>query len=79
MMTIEKIWEYIDHDQPFTIHLSDGRRFFIENHHWIGAHPSRKSNAVTVYGPGEEEEHFIPLSAVTSVSRNDSDNGEASS
>jgi hypothetical protein len=77
MTTIEKIWEYIDHDESFTIALSDGRKFLVKNRHWIGAHPSRKSSAVTVYGPGDEEEHFIPLLAITSVSRNDSGNGGA--
>jgi hypothetical protein len=72
MITIEKIWEYIDSDTSFTIHLSDGRRFFIRDHQWIGAHPSRKSSSITAYGPGDEEEHFIPISAITSLTRNDS-------
>jgi hypothetical protein len=66
---MNKIWEYIDADEPFTIHLNDGRHFLVKNHHWIGAHPSRKSSVVTVYA-GDEEEHFIPLLAVTSISRN---------
>lgn len=70
MTTIEKIWEYIERDEPFTIWLRDGRHFVVKDHHWIGAHPSRKSSVVTVYGPGDEEEHFIPLAAVTSVSVN---------
>jgi hypothetical protein len=72
MTTIDKLWEYVDNDEPFTVHLSDGRHFFIKDHHWIGAHPSRKSAVVTIYGPGEEEEHFVPLFAITSLSRNDS-------
>ena len=70
MTTIAKIWEFIDSDESFTIYLTDGRNFFIKDHHWIGAHPSRKTNAVTVYGPGEEEEHFVPLAAITSIGHN---------
>lgn len=69
MTSIEKIWEYIENDKPFTIYLSDGRSFFIRNHHWIGAHPSRKGSTITIYGPGDEEEHFIQLPAITSLSR----------
>ena len=76
MTTIEKLWEYIEANEPFTIHLSDGRKFFVKDHHWIGAHPSRKSNAVTVYGPGNEEEHFIPLFAITSITLNDTSPGD---
>jgi hypothetical protein len=68
--TIDKIWEYIESDESFTVHLSDGRSFFIKNHHWIGVHPSRKSNVITLYGPGDQEEHFVPLNAITSISRN---------
>jgi hypothetical protein len=71
MTTIDKIWEYIDANEPFTVHLSDGRKFLIKDMHWIGAHPSRKSSSVTIYGPGEEEEHFVPLFAVTSITRNE--------
>jgi hypothetical protein len=67
MTTLEKIWNFIDQNEPFTLDLSDGRSFFVKDHHWIGAHPSRKSSAVTVYGPGEDEEHFVPLFAITSV------------
>lgn len=70
MTTIEKLWQYIDENEPFTVHLSDGRSLFVKDFHWIGAHPSRKGTAVTIYGPGEEEEHFVPLRAITSITRN---------
>jgi hypothetical protein len=69
MTTIEKIWEYIESGQSFTIFLNDGRHFWIRDRHWIGAHPSRKSSNITTYGPGDQEEHFIPLASVTSLSR----------
>jgi hypothetical protein len=70
MTTIEEIWTLIDADEPFTVHLSEGRSFYVKDHHWISAHPSRKSTSVRIFGPADEEEHFIPLFAVTSVSRN---------
>ena len=60
----------IDADEPFTVFLSDGRRFLLKDHHWISAHPSRKSNSIRIFGPGDEEEHFIPVSAITSLSKN---------
>jgi hypothetical protein len=71
MTTIDKIWEYIDANEPFFIHLIDGRKFFIKDLHWISTHPSRQSAAITVYGPGEEEEHFVPVFAISSLTRND--------
>jgi hypothetical protein len=70
MTTLEEIWTYIDANEPFKVHLSDGRHFFVKDQHWISAHPSRKGTSVRIFGPGEEEEHFIPLSAVTDISKN---------
>ena len=72
MTTIEEIWTYIDAGESFTVFLSDGRRFFVKDHHWISTHPSRKSSSIRVFGPANEEEHFIPISAITSVSKNGS-------
>jgi len=43
MATIEEIWTYIDADAPFTLHLSDGRSFFVQDHHWIIAQKHRCS------------------------------------
>lgn len=28
--TIEKLWEYIESNEPFAVHLSDGRSFLIK-------------------------------------------------
>jgi hypothetical protein len=72
MTAIEKVWDFIEANEPFTVHLNDGRSFFIRDAHWIGTHPSRKGTTLTVYGPGEDEEHFIPLFAISSLTRNDS-------
>ena len=72
MTTIEKVWDFIDSNEPFTVHLNDGRSFLIKDHHWIGTHPSRKGTTLTIYGPGEDEEHFVPLFAIRSLTRNDS-------
>jgi hypothetical protein len=69
MTTIEEIWTYIDTNEPFTVHLSDGRKLFVPDSHWVGAHPSRKGTAIRIFGPGEDEEHVVPLRAVTSVSK----------
>jgi hypothetical protein len=70
MTTIQEIWTYIDANEPFMVHLSDGRRFFVKDRHWISAHPSRKGSSIRIYGPNEDEEHFIPLFAVTTISKN---------
>ncbi len=37
-----------------------------------GAHPSGQGTIVTVYGPGTDEEHWIPVFAITSVSTGES-------
>jgi hypothetical protein len=73
---IAKIWQYIDANEPFTVQLSDGRKFLVKDAHWLGAHPSRKSSSVTIHSPGEEEEHFVPLFAVTSITPNENGQSE---
>ncbi|MBV8378325.1 MAG: hypothetical protein JO279_15110 [Verrucomicrobia bacterium] len=72
-MTIsEKIHSLVAANQTFTIHLSDGRPpLDVRGRDWISMHPSGKGTSVTVYGPGDEEEHWIPLFAITSVSINE--------
>lgn len=70
MTTIEEIWTYIDSDAPFILHLSDGRRFLVKDHHWISAHPSRKSTSIRIFGSADDEEHFVPIFAITSISKN---------
>ena len=32
---------------------------------WSSTHPSGQGTNVTVYGPGEDQEHWIPLFAIT--------------
>jgi hypothetical protein len=71
MTIIEKVWEYIDSNEAFYVHLNDGRKYFVKDFHWIGSHPSRKGTNVTIYGPGEDEEHFVPVYAISSITRND--------
>jgi hypothetical protein len=66
--TTETILDHKLGNRPFWIHLSDGRRFLIRSGDYVSVHPSGKGTAVTVYGPGEEEEHFVPIFAITSVS-----------
>src|SRR5260370_6491579 len=62
MTTTERILEHKHANQPFAIHLSDGRKFFINSGDYISLNPSGKGTNVIVYGPGEDEEHFIPYS-----------------
>jgi len=72
IITTEKVWEYIEANEPFTIYLSDGRHFLVKDRHWITAHPSRQGSDIVIYGPGPDEFHLIPLIAITSISRNGS-------
>jgi hypothetical protein len=71
MTTTERILEHKHANQPFAVHLSDGRRLFINSGDYISLNPSGKGTNVIVYGPGEDEEHFIPIFAITSVSLNE--------
>jgi hypothetical protein len=74
--TIDKIWQYIDANEPFTVQSSNGRKFLVKDLHWIGAYPSRKRSSVTIHGLSGEEEHFVPLFAVTSTARNENSQSE---
>jgi hypothetical protein len=69
-MTFEEIWTYIDANEPFIVFLSDGRRFLVKDHHWISSHPSRKGTSIRVYGSADDEEHYIPIFAITSIGEN---------
>jgi hypothetical protein len=70
-MTItEQILQYKHSNQPFTIHLSDGRRFLVTHGDFVSTHPDGKGTNVIIYGHAESEEHFIPLFAITDVSIN---------
>jgi hypothetical protein len=68
MTTSEQILEYKQANRPFRIHLADGRYFLISSGDYISLNPSGQGTDVTVYGPGEDEQHFIPIFAITSVS-----------
>jgi hypothetical protein len=72
MTTTEQILAHKQANQPFTLHLSDGRRFTIDRGDFIATHPDGKGTNVIVYGHAEAEEHFIPVFAITSVSVNSS-------
>jgi hypothetical protein len=66
-MTIaERLLELKHSGQPFVVHLNDGRLLRIRD--CISLNPSGKGANVTVYGDGEDEEHFIPIFAISSVS-----------
>ena len=70
-MTItEQVLQHKHANQPFTLHLSDGRRFLVPHGDYISTHPSGKGTNLIVYGSAEGEEHFVPVFAVTSVSIN---------
>jgi hypothetical protein len=73
MTTTETIQDHKLGNQPFWIHLSDGRRFKIPQGDYISVHPSGRGTGVTVYGPGEDEEHYVPIFAITSVSKGEKD------
>lgn len=70
MTVIEQILQYKQANQPFTVHLNDGRRFLITHGDFISTHPGGKGTNVIVYGQAENEEHFVPLFAISSVSIN---------
>jgi hypothetical protein len=68
-MTIaERLLELKPSAQPFVVHLNDGRALRIQAGDYISLNPSGKGTNVTVYGAGEDEEHFIPIFAISSVS-----------
>ena len=68
-MTIaERLLELKHSGQPFVVHLNDGCALRIRAGDYISLNPSGKGRNVTVYGDGEDEEHFIPVFAISSVS-----------
>jgi len=70
MSAIQQILEYKHVGQPFSIHLNDGRRFLIDHPDFVSTDPRGTGTSVMVYGKGEGEEHYIPLFAIASVSKN---------
>ncbi len=70
MTTTEQILEHKRANQPFSLHLSDGRSFRVEHGDFVSTHPDGKGTNVIVYGRSEAEEQFIPILAITSVSIN---------
>jgi hypothetical protein len=78
MTTSERILEHKHANQQFTLYLSDGRKFFVTAGDYISLHPSGKGTNVIVYVPDEDEERFIPVFAITSVSLNEKESEQAS-
>jgi hypothetical protein len=76
MTTMEKIRKFADANQRFRLHLSDARILEVKGRDWISTHPSGRGTILTVYGPGDDEEHWVPIFAITSVSLGE--NGELS-
>jgi hypothetical protein len=68
MTLMEKIRDFAETGRPFKLHLSDSRVLEVKGRDWISTHPSGQGTIVTVYGPGNDEEHWIPVFAITSVS-----------
>jgi hypothetical protein len=69
MTAIQQILEHKKAQVPFTIHLSDRRRFLVDQPDFVSVHPSGLGTSIIVYGHGPDEEHYIPIFAVTSVSK----------
>jgi len=72
MTAIQQILEHKHAKVPFSIHLNDGRRFLIDHPDFVSVHPGGQGTSVLVYGHGPDEEHYIPIFAITSVSKNPS-------
>jgi len=70
MTAVQRILGHKRAKEPLTIHLSDGRRFLIDHHDFVSVHPSGQGTSVLVYGHGPDEEHYIPVFAITSVPKN---------
>jgi hypothetical protein len=68
MTIIEEILDHKHGNRPFTIYLSDGRKFRVSSGDYVSTNPSGKGTNIRVYGPGEDEEHLVPVFAITSVS-----------
>jgi hypothetical protein len=69
MTIMEKIRDFAETDRPFRLHLLDFRVLEVRARDWISTHPSGQGTIVTVYEPSNDEEHWIPLFAITEVSR----------
>jgi hypothetical protein len=70
MTIIQHILERKQAKQPFTVYLSDGRRFLIDHPEFVSVHPGGQGTSVLIYGHGPDEEHYVPAFAITSVSQN---------
>ena len=68
MSIAERLLELKHSGRPFVVHLNDGRALRIRAGDYISLNPSGKGTNVTVYGEGEDEEHFIPIFAISSAS-----------
>jgi len=68
-MTIaDKLLELKHSGQPFVVRWNDGRALKTRAGDYSSLNPSGKGKNVTVYGDGEDEEFFIPIFAIRSVS-----------
>jgi hypothetical protein len=76
MTMMEKIRDFADTDRSFKLHLSDSRVLEVRGRDWISTHPSGQGTIVTVYGPGNDQEHWIPVFAITSVSTGEEKEGQ---
>jgi hypothetical protein len=72
---MEKIRSLADANHPFKLHLSDARILEVKGRDWISTHPSGQGTILTVYGPGADEEHWVPIFAITSISIGENGNG----
>jgi hypothetical protein len=68
MTAIEQIRSLTEANRPFRLRLSDARVLEVKGRDWISTHPSGQGTSLTVYGPGDDEEHWIPIFAITSIS-----------
>jgi hypothetical protein len=68
MTIMEKIRDFAETGRPFKPHLSDSRVLEVRGRDCISTHPSGQGTILTVYGPGDDEEHWIPVFAITSIS-----------
>jgi hypothetical protein len=67
MTVLEQILAHKHANSPFSVYLNDGRRFRIPVGDFVSTHPSGKGTNIVIYS-GEDEEHFIPVFSVSSVS-----------
>jgi hypothetical protein len=68
MRIAERLLELKHSGRRFVVHLNDGHALRIPAGDYISLNPSGKGTNVTVYGDGEDEEHFIPIFAISGVS-----------